>query len=146
MAYFVTLPNGTVPLTAFTNCSLHGEGVGRKRFSLSHPHTRPPPFPPRTCSQNTNLLWAYYEPVGILLSGTGRPRKTMISKTLEKSLKNRISTESKNFFGKRHCLICRFGWQNNKNFVMGTLKKNKCCLTDYRKDVTVAKLKDPPKL
>ena len=28
-------------------------------------------------------MWAYYEPVSILISGTGRPRKTMISKTLD---------------------------------------------------------------
>ena len=40
---------------------------------------------------------------------------------LKKSLKNRVSSESTNFFGERHCLMCRFGWENKKKFVMGTL-------------------------
>ena len=61
--------------------------------------------------------WAYYEPVGILISGTGRPQKNWISRTL----KNHVLSESKNFFGERHCLMCRFGWENKNNFVMGTL-------------------------
>ena len=40
---------------------------------------------------------------------------------LKKSLKNRVSSESKNFYGERHCLMCRFGWENKKKIVMGTL-------------------------
>lgn len=44
--------------------------------------------------RHRQITWAYYEPVGILISRTGRLWKTMISNTLEKSLKNRFSTES----------------------------------------------------
>ena len=55
MAYFVTLLNGTVPFTAFTKYSPHGEEVERKSFLFPTLTQAPPPFPPRTCTQNTNL-------------------------------------------------------------------------------------------
>ena len=47
---------------------------------------------------------------------------------LKKSLKNRVSSESKNFYGERHCLMCRFGWENKKKIVMGTLTRTSSSL------------------
>ena len=37
------------------------------------------------------------------------------SKTWKNHLRNRFWSESKIFFRKRHCVMCRFGWENKKN-------------------------------
>ena len=57
--------------------------------------------------RHRQLTWAYYEPAGILISGTGQLRKIGFSKTL-KNYKKIVfrQNHTKNFFEERHCLMC----------------------------------------
>lgn len=57
MAYFVTLLNGTVPFTAFTKYSPHGEEVERKSFLFPTLTQAPPPLSPENLHAEHELKY-----------------------------------------------------------------------------------------